>query len=462
VRAPAWTFLALSALAMAFPDPAAAVSPMDQLLQRVEREAGSDRRESREREARFVAEKAHRAEQLQQARMELAALEAETHALREHLQANDASIADLEASLEEHSRDLKALFQSARQSAVELEGVLRDSLVSAQWPGRAAAFARLLSDQAVPTARDLRNLWRTLLQEMIELGRNARFEAELVEPDGRHRRAPVVRIGVFTALQGGRLLRNERGTLYVLPRQPDAEQQRIAAAYSSARRGLVPAPVDPSRGSWLEVLTYRPVLSERIRQGGIVGYIILGLGALGLLLGGWRLLGLWIVSGRVRRQLRRIDRPREGNPLGRVLLAYEHLQASGPEPERLELHLHEAALREAPRLTRAQSFLKLLAAVAPLLGLLGTVIGMIVTFQAISLAGSGNIRLLADGIGQALITTVLGLVAAIPLLFLHNLLASRSRALMQILDRETAGLIARGLDDRGACHVPAGAAGADP
>jgi len=224
--------------------------------------------------------------------------------------------------------------------------------------------------------------------------------------------------------------------------------QQTARAFGDTGADLGPAVVDPGRGAALEILGHTPDLWQRAQQGGLIGYLILGLGGLGLMIGLWRVADTALISRRMRRQLNDPERPTPDNPLGRVLLAGQRLKEQ--DPAHLELHLQEAALREIPRLTLAQSFLKLLAAVAPLLGLLGTVTGMILTFQAITLAGSANSSLMAEGIGQALVTTVLGLSIAIPILFLHNILASRSRSLIQVLDQETAGLIVQAARDRGA------------
>ena len=201
--------------------------------------------------------------------------------------------------------------------------------------------------------------------------------------------------------------------------------------------------VDPTRGEWLAMLVQTPSRWERLQQGGSIGYLILALGALGLLLGLWRLLALALTARRMERQLDNPDQPRPDNPLGRVLAAYPETTVSDRASEDIEAQLHEAVLREIPRLSRGQTLLKLLAAVTPLLGLLGTVTGMIVTFQAISLFGTGDPRLMADGISQALMTTILGLGVAIPLLFLHSGVLSRGRALIQILDEESAGLVVR-------------------
>ena len=198
--------------------------------------------------------------------------------------------------------------------------------------------------------------------------------------------------------------------------------------------------IDPTRGGLLSMLTKTPTLLERVQQGGAIGYIILAIGLFGLVLVGLRLTTLGRVARRVGRQLREPGNAKANNPLGRVLLA------AGDSNERdidaIELLLDEAILRETPALQRGLGLLKLLAAVAPLLGLLGTVTGMILTFQSITLFGSGDPKLMAGGISQALVTTVLGLVVAIPLLFSHTLLSSRSRTLIQILDEQSAGLIA--------------------
>ncbi|MHA7835731.1 MAG: MotA/TolQ/ExbB proton channel family protein, partial [Algiphilus sp.] len=137
--------------------------------------------------------------------------------------------------------------------------------------------------------------------------------------------------------------------------------------------------------------------------------------------------------------------PSADNPLGRVLgvVSQEH---GREDAELLELHLSEAVVKETPRLERFQSLLKLFVAVAPLMGLLGTVTGMILTFQSITLFGTGDPKLMAGGISQALVTTVLGLCVAIPLLFLNSLLGARSRALVQTLDEESALVLAQRLE----------------
>ncbi len=415
---------------------------LDELLSRVRVEGKAMAEIDREREQRFRAEAEQQAARLAEAKQTLASLQEENQRLRSSYQQNRESLSVAEQALEERTADLQSLFQAARQAAAELAALFPESLVSAQFPGRMARLRPLLDEDRPPTLEDLKNLWLLLLQEMVESGKVARFQAEVVGADGVNRSAKLVRIGSFSLLSEGRFLRLDEGRLFAYSRQPGAELQQRVRAFGSATGGMAPAVVDPGRGAALEILEQTPELQERLQQGGLIGYVILGLGSLGLLIAIWRLLDTALVSWRMRRQLRDPERPSANNPLGRVLLAGQRLRER--DPAHLELHLQEAALREMPRLTLGHSFLKLMAAVSPLLGLLGTVTGMILTFQAITLAGGANSSLMAEGIAQALVTTVLGLTIAIPLLFLHNLLASRSRTLIQILDQETAGLIAQG------------------
>ena len=179
---------------------------------------------------------------------------------------------------------------------------------------------------------------------------------------------------------------------------------------------------------------------ERIQQGGFIGYVILVLGAIGLLIVIWRFFVLTALGARIRKQLRS-EEPDTGNPLGRVMQAC--IDDRDKDVETMELKLDEAIAKETPRIEYGLSFIKILAAVAPLLGLLGTVTGMIQTFQAITLFGTGDPKLMAGGISTALVTTVMGLVVAIPLVLLHSYLSGKSNALIQILDEQSIGLVAR-------------------
>ncbi|MEZ5945797.1 MAG: MotA/TolQ/ExbB proton channel family protein [Hyphomonas sp.] len=202
---------------------------------------------------------------------------------------------------------------------------------------------------------------------------------------------------------------------------------------------VVRAPVDPSKGNLFGILGDLPKLSDRIKQGGPVGAVIMVLLAIGLLIGLYKIFTLVTMGGAMRRTAK-TRQAGDGNPLARVFETYE--QNRGSDIETLELKLDEQILKESPRIERFNDIIKVLASVSPLLGLLGTVVGMIITFTAITIYGAGDPKLMAGGISVALMTTVFGLVAAIPLLLIHAVVSSMARGNQQILDEQAAGLIA--------------------
>ena len=269
----------------------------------------------------------------------------------------------------------------------------------------------------------------------------ARFNAPVIDGQGNKQQLEAVRIGPFSAFSEQGYLSYKAGeqAFELLPRQPGVV--KAAMNWKNNTDSLAVLPVDPTRGTLVEQLQLEPSFWQRLQHGGLVGWVIVALGIFGLLLAAVRLLQLQLITRSVQKQMNQLTKPTNDNPLGRVLGALGDKPAE-QDLETLELKLDEAVMQETPRLERSQGLLKLLAAVAPLLGLLGTVTGMIITFQAITQSGGGDSRLMADGISQALVTTVQGLVVAIPLLFLHSILAARSKGLVQLLEQQSVGLLA--------------------
>ena len=364
-------------------------------------------------------------------------------ALTDKLKANEEQLAGLEADLDERAAGFGELFAVVRQAASDTETVFSASLITAQYPQRVKPLETIVDSKALPDIAQMEALWYALQQDMTESGKVTRFRAQIDTAAGEHRDAEVVRIGPFTAVADGVYLDYlpEIGRLVEFPRQPAMRYLDLAEELGQARSGLITAAIDPTSGVILGVLGQAPGLMERVEQGGIIGYIILFLGAVGLVIVIVRLGNLTIINKQVQNQLNHLEEPQSNNPLGRVLAASRAQEYH--DTETLELIIDDAVIREVPVLEKGQALVKLLAAVAPLLGLLGTVTGMIETFQAISLFGTGDPKLMAGGISQALMTTLLGLTVAIPLLFLHTLMVTRSNALVQILDEQSAGLISR-------------------
>lgn len=414
---------------------------LDALLESIREVRGAEQQAMREREQRFVTERDQRQARMREAEQALAETQEQTDRLQAEFEQLEDDIGEVRTQLDERSGNLGELFGVVRQMAADTRGQWQDSLLNARFPERLQLLGKLEQSRGIPTADELEQFWYMLQQDMTASGRVVRFAADVAGRDGHQQVLPVVAVGPFVALQGEDYLLYEpdANRFQVAARQPGGGN--LAEDFVEPREGLADLWVDPTRGNVLAQQQLTPSLLERVHQGGLVGYVIICLGALGLLLAIARLAWLHRVSRRIDHQADDLDHLHQDNPLGRVLgVIGDHPRLE--ELDTLELKLDEAILRETPRLERWQGLIKLLAAVAPLLGLLGTVTGMIATFQAITLFGTGDPKMMAGGISQALVTTVLGLVVAIPLLFLHSLVAARSKALVQLLEQQSAGLIA--------------------
>ncbi len=416
-------------------------SALDALLEEVRAGRAAQREANRAREAEFRRRKQEQAQLLAEARSTREALERRSVQLEADFQRNESELEELEERLESRLGNLGELFGVVRQVAGDTRAHLEDSLVSAELPGRAAALDALAESKRLPGLEQLTELWFALQQEATEAGKVVRFRGSVVGVDGRATEREVLRVGPFTALSAdGDFLHYNGGTLRELARPPGRRYARAAARYVAGSGDGV-APIDPSRGSILALEVQRPTWIEQVERGGIVAYVILGIGAAGLLLALGRLAALL----RTARSMRGAA-PGADDPLARILDVYERNPEA--DTETLELKLDEAVLRETPRLERGITTIRVLSVIAPLLGLLGTVTGMIRTFQMITLFGTGDPKLMAGGISEALVTTMLGLIVAIPLMFLASLLRERARELTEILEERAAGMVAERCEAR--------------
>ncbi|MAD26798.1 MAG: flagellar motor protein MotA [Pseudomonadales bacterium] len=413
----------------------------DALLQSIRDTRSAEQAAMQAREQQFLRERDQQQQRLAQARARLAQAQARADQLDAQFKAQGEQLAALREELTQRSGNLGELFGVVRQGAGDTLGQWQGSQLNSRFPERRDELEALAQSSRIPSVEALERFWYRLQQDMTASGEVARISASVVDRQGRSAATPVVLVGPFVALSepGYLLYQPESNSLQLAARQPGGSG--LVADFLAPREALADILIDPARGQVIAQLQRTPDLLTRVSQGGIVGYVIVALGGLGVLLALARLIWLQRVQRGVDRQIDDLDALRSDNPLGRVLSVI----GSKPrleELDTLELKLDEAILRETPALERWQGLIKLLAAVAPLLGLLGTVTGMIATFQAITQYGSGDPKLMADGISQALVTTVLGLLAAIPLLFLHTLVVARSKALVQLLEQQSAGLIA--------------------
>jgi len=437
-------------LLMCLAGPAWAQAPtgpksLDELLEQVKQGSARLTAEEEKREKAFIAARERQAEMLAAAKAEEQRLIARSGALELQYEENEKRAVELAETLRQRMGTSGELFGIVRQVAGDTRGHVAGSLVSSQLTGRDVPLAELAQSKKLPTIDALEGLWFILTQEMVAQGEVVRFKAPVIGDDGQTAEQEVVRVGPFNAVSGDQFLvwLPEVEKLSVLGRQPPEMFQKTATSLSSAGpdAGNVRFAVDPSRGAVLSLLVQTPEMRERLDQGGVVGYAILALGAVAAAWGLLRMLYLLLVGLMVGLQRRKPTAPGRWNPLGRVLQVYQ--ADPNADVETLERRLDDAILRQSGRLESGHWVVKVVSVVAPLMGLLGTVTGMIQTFQAITLFGTGDPKLMAGGISEALVTTMLGLVVAIPLVLLHSGINNMARRLADVLYEQATGLIAR-------------------
>ena len=424
----------------------AGAQTLDELAEIVRQAANSEGKINKERETQFLAERNNQRNLLAQAKAEKKREEKRSDDLKSEYDRLERELAEMTTVLQERMGNLGELFGIVRQSSGDIQAALNDSMVSAELPARGAFLSELAQRKALPNVQELRTVWSRMVTEIAESGKVVKFRATVERANGAKEEMEVVRVGVFNAISNGSFLdwdsSKSTENLIELARQPAARFKSMAKNLQQAAPGEPSAmAVDFTRGQILRAVVQSKTPIERVKEdGGPVGYVIIGVGIFGLLLCFWKAFVLYTTGGRIRRQLKN-ETANKGNPLGRVMSVY----TDNPEIdiETLELKLDEAILRESAPLETGLSFIKVLYVVAPLLGLLGTVVGMIATFQMITLFGTGDPRMMAGGISTALVTTVLGLVVAIPLTLLHAFLQGKSKALIQVLEEQAAGIIAR-------------------
>ncbi len=431
----------------------ASAQTLSDVVSALRKDASALNAENSRRLREFEQARATQAQELGVARSEVATLERRGQALANQFEANEDALAGLQQELQNKAGDFSELLGQFRTAAGEIDPLLRRSIISQDYPGRADALARISQARTLPERADLDILWKAMLQEMMGQAEVKTFQATVANVNNNEP-VDVMRVGPFTAFTASsspQFVELQSGQLMPFGAQPTGAIMSGAQSLIKAGEGqLVSAPVDPSQGDLLGVLADMPKLGDRIKQGGLPGYVVLFLLACGLLLGLSKMIALFLTSSKVKKTAQ-TRRGGSSDPLARIFQAYE--DASGDDVESLELRLDEAILRETPKLERGVNIIKVLAAVAPLLGLLGTVVGMIRTFTQITLVGTGDPKTMADGISQALVTTVEGLVAAIPLILVHAVVSTQSKGVQQVLEEQAAGMVAERAEKQGGARV---------
>ena len=418
---------------------------LDDLLAQLAQGNIAQTKQNIQRESEFKAKKSEQYQLLAQANKLRKQEIVLSQKLETNFQDNEVKLANQTDALNKRLGQLKELFGVLQQVAGDTKSKFQTSVVSAELAGRDKfldQFAQSMgSSTKLASIEEIERLWFELQREMTETGKVKSFKREVVAANGERSQQSVTRVGGFNLVSNGKYVEyiNETGSVAELIRQPSNRYLETAADLTEQHTGITPFALDPTGGSILGLLVQAPDMQERIEQGGTVGYVILAIGAIGLIIALERFVSLFIMGAKVNRQLKS-DEIRDDNPLGRVM----RVQQKNPhvDNETLELKLSESILREVPKIASKLTLIKIISVVAPLIGLLGTVTGMINTFQAITLFGTGDPKLMAGGISQALVTTVLGLVVAIPMVFIFTFLNTRSRSIINILQQQSTGIMA--------------------
>ncbi|MAK70291.1 MAG: energy transducer TonB [Halieaceae bacterium] len=424
-----------------------AAQNMNELLELVKQGRSRAAGENRAREQRFAQDKANQQSELNRAERERAAEERRSARLEKKFEDNELLIAAKQEQLKERLGSLAELFGHLTAASGDLASNIEVSLVSSEYPSREGflkdLIAKMSGTDQLPQIEEIERVWYEMLNEITQQGVVSRFTADVATPSGEIAQREVVRVGAFNIIDvNGNYLSYGNEKLAELPRQPSGGAVGNAAALADATSGLSQFGIDPTGptgGSFLAAIIDTPNLEERWHQGGYVGYAITAVGIFAFLLAIVRVIMLTMTGAAVNSQLKSSE-ANANNPLGRVLLVSQ--ENPNMDTETLELKMAEAVLKETPKLESGLTLLKIIAAVAPLMGLLGTVTGMIITFQAITIFGAGDPKAMAGGISSALITTVLGLLVAIPTVLLHTVVNGRAQKVIHILNEQATGIVA--------------------
>ena len=426
------------------------ISSVEALLMLVKEGKTKEQSENADREAKFMANKNKQAEILAAEKRELARQERIADQLEAEYKKNEAILRVKEEAYQKELGSLVELFGHLQSSAGEAAVQFSGSLSSPQYGLERVDFLNDLTSKMsetteLPTIREIEGLWYELQREMVASGQVVSFETTVVDVDGESSSCNVTRVGLFNAVCDGKYLEyiSSTGQYAFLPRQPAGRYTKTAKKVGNADPGeqvkFGVDPTGPTGGSLLANLIQTPSLAERAAQGREVGFAIIFVGIIGIGLAFWKLWSLYVLGKAVRAQAgsKTLD---VRNPLGRVLKVGE--ENFKKDIDTLELKLAEAIMAERPSIEKGIGAVRVISVVAPLAGLLGTVTGMIVTFQMITLYGTGDPKLMAGGISQALVTTVLGLLVAIPTTLLHSFTASSAKGIISVLEEQSTGILA--------------------
>ena len=345
---------------------------------------------------------------------------------------NEKTLAELEEKLEIKVGVLGELFGVTRQYAGELLAASENSVVFYEFPNRPEVL-KDIGQEKVHNLDQLENLWISYFDEIVAGSEIKNFEATITAPNGENIVGEVTRYGLFSASYDGKFVKpvSSLNSFQLLAKQPENTFTKTLSKHKRADE-YTNVSIDPTRGFLLSLYLDKANWFERIAQGKSIGFVIIFIGFIGLVFSIFKIIKLREYSNEVL-----------NDKADNIPSKMESLIKDGASRESKENIIDEFIINYSGKIEWGNNWVKFFAAVAPLLGLLGTVIGMIETFQAITLFGTGDPKQMAGGISQALVTTMLGLIVAAPLLGMYTYLSEKTESIVQVLEEKASYILSK-------------------
>ena len=405
----------------------ARVEKIQDLINRVEKNSQDLAKADSKRVNNFINKVKDRKFLLSKAKKQLADEEARNKRLEDLFEDNELKLSELETELQIKLGVLGELFGVARQMAGELNADSESAYNFSEFPNRTAALQEI-GKIKVHNLKNLEDLWVLHLNEIASSGEIKEIKANIINSNGDIQPSNLVRYGPFNMVQGKSFVKPDiaNNAFSVLPKQPDRGITKTFRSHYKSD-GYSVAAIDPTRGFLLSLYLDKPSTFERVAQGKLIGFIIVVIGLSGLIFAAYRYYSLNLYANSIKSKS-------EADVFNQI----DNLSTKSTTIDTFERECDEILLTINGNLNWGVNWIKFLAAVAPLLGLLGTVIGMIETFQAITVFGTGDPKQMAGGISQALVTTMLGLIFAAPLLAMYTLLSEKVSDILQEIEEYVA------------------------
>ncbi|ACN13130.1 TolQ3 [Desulforapulum autotrophicum HRM2] len=430
----------------------------NKMMHQADLERQTAAKEANESRQKIFQDKKSLTRAIEQQKQKNLALDQKNIQLKEKIKALKASKEKMGTRLAEMDAVVKELSGFVRITAKDIDTLIGQSLQSALIKDRKAAITPLLKTSKFPAMKDIRAMKNILMDEILGSGQVRIQQGTIIDQMGKEVMADILVLGNFTAAYridktvGFLLFSDESQQLFALSKEPSSAMQKAIGKYMNGKSDAVP--IDISKGNAMRQLTHRLSLLEQIPKGGPVVWPILALAVLAVLIIlektfflARKYLNAAPFMATLKKRIAAQDwegcsqlLARHGKkPLARALSAGMDFRTKTRTD--MENALQEAILREIPPLERFLSTLGMLAAIAPLMGLLGTVTGMINTFHTITFYGTSDPRMMSGGISEALVTTMLGLCVAIPIMLCHTLLSRWVETMIATMEEKGVAMV---------------------